>query len=367
VSVICAADFEGLANSRLDAELRDFISGGSGAERTLNANRLAFEDVRFRTRVMVDVSGCEAGTTLLGAPLRAPVGLAPTAYHRLVHDDGELATAQGTAGALYIVGMFASRSLEEIAEVAAGPLWLQLYWLHDRKALIQLVERATVAGYRAIVLTVDTPRIGQRFRDLRNGFTVPAGVRAVNLDSEAMATTHQRRAGGSAIAAHAAEAFDASLNWDDVKWLRALTDLPLVLKGILTAEDATRAVESGVDALIVSNHGGRQLDGVPASLHALVEVVPAVRGACPVLLDGGIRSGSDVFAALALGADTVLIGRPALWALAVGGARGVARLLDLIHDELIQTMTLAGRPSVAAIDRSAVEFPLVPHRLTVHG
>jgi 4-hydroxymandelate oxidase len=350
-------DFERLARDRLATEVWDYIAGGSGAERTLTANLRAFAEVILRPRFLVDVSYCDTATTLLGTPLPAPVGLAPIAYHRLVHEEGEVATARGAAGALFVVGMFASRTLEDIAAAADGPLWLQLYWLRRREAMARLVERAAAAGYRALVLTVDAPRIGRRLRDLRNGFAVPDRIRAVNLDPDLMASTHLRRPGGSAIAAHAAEAFDPTLNWADLEWLRGLTDLPLVLKGILTAEDAERAVASGVDGLVVSNHGGRQLDGAPATLDALAEVVGAVRGACPVLLDGGVRSGADVFAALALGADTVLIGRPALWSLAVAGSDGVDALLSLVRQELAHTMALTGRPTLAAIDRSAIGQP----------
>jgi len=235
---------------------------------------------------------------------------------------------------------------------------LQLYWLRQRAVLVDLIGRAEAAGYQAIVLTVDTPQVGRRLRDMRNGFAVDPSIRAVNLDAGLTAAAHRREAGRSAIATHAAQTFDASVTWADLDWLRGVTRLPIVLKGILTAEDAARAVQSGVDAVIVSNHGGRQLDGGPATLHALVEVSAAVRGACPVIMDGGVRGGGDVFAALALGADAVLIGRPVLWALAVDGADGVGDLLELLGEELAHTMALAGRPTLAAIDRSAVDVRL---------
>ncbi|MGE5831023.1 MAG: alpha-hydroxy acid oxidase, partial [Micromonosporaceae bacterium] len=340
------------------ADVWDFIEGGSGAELTLQANRTAFEQVTLRPRMLVDVSACSTRTTVLDANLSMPLGIAPTAYHRLAHADGEVGTARGAgaAGALYIVGMFASRTLEEIAEAASGPLWFQLYWLRRRDVMAYLIKRASTAGYSAVVLTVDAPRIGRRLRDLRNAFAIDPEIRAVNLDPELMAATHRRRLGESALAVHSAQTFDASLTWDDLAWLRETTDLPLVLKGILTAEDAQRAVECGVDGIIVSNHGGRQLDGVSASLDALAEVATAVAGRCPVLFDGGVRCGTDVFVALALGARAVLIGRPVLWALAVNGGAAVAQLLRLLHEELTVTMALAGRPSVAEIDRSAVNY-----------
>jgi 4-hydroxymandelate oxidase len=356
MSVICVDDLAEQARALVAPEVWDYIDGGAGAERTLRANRTAFEGVRLRPRMLVDVSTCDTSTTLLGASLRSPIGVAPVAYHRLVHEEGETATVRGAAGALCMVSFFSSRTIEEIAAEATGPLWLQLYWLRERATLVSLIGRAEAAGYGAIVLTADTPRVGRRLRDMRNGFALDPAIRAANLDDALTTQSYQRQAGQSAIATHAARTFDPSLTWADLEWLRGVTKLPIVVKGILTAEDAARAVESGVDALIVSNHGGRQLDGAPATLHALVEVSAAVHGACPVIMDGGVRGGGDVFAALALGADAVLIGRPVLWALAVAGAEGVGELLELLEEELTHTMALAGRPTLAAIDRSAVEL-----------
>ncbi|WP_246157632.1 alpha-hydroxy acid oxidase [Catellatospora sichuanensis] len=355
--MLCTDDYRALARPRLPADVWDYIDGGSGAELTLSAGRRLFDRAELRPRVLVDVSVCDTAGKLLGDSLATPVGIAPTAYHRLAHPDGEVATARGAHGALFVVSIFASRSLEDIAAAAAGPLWLQLYWLRRRAVLAELARRAQDAGYRALVLTVDAPRIGQRLRDQRNGFAVDPEVRAVNLDDALMATTHEHREGASAIAAHAAQTFDQTVTWADLAWLRGRTDLPLVLKGVLTAEDADRAVEHGVDALIVSNHGGRQLDGAVPALRALPEVVAAVAGRCPVLLDGGVRHGRDVFVALALGASAVLVGRPALWALAVDGADGVAGLLTMLTGELEHTMALAGRPRLADIGRDAVLLP----------
>ncbi|MFF1871218.1 alpha-hydroxy acid oxidase [Streptomyces sp. CB03911] len=350
-------DYRHQARRRLDARVWDFVEGGAGTERTLRANRRAFARVTLRPRVLVDVAACDTGTELLGARLATPVGVAPTAYHRLLHPDGEVATAlgAGAAGALYVVSVFASRTLEEIAAEAAGPLWLQLYWLRRREVLAGLVERAAAAGYRALVLTLDTPQLGRRHRDARNGFAVPSGISAVNLDAALMASAHRADAGRSALAVHTAEAIDPSVTWADLAWLRGLSELPLVLKGVLTAEDAVLAVQHGADAIVVSNHGGRQLDGAPASLDALAEVVDAVGTAgCPVLFDGGVRSGTDAFAALALGARAVLLGRPVLWGLAADGAAGVAGVLGLATEELAHTMALTGRPALPAVDRSAV-------------
>ncbi|MGY0233123.1 alpha-hydroxy acid oxidase [Longispora urticae] len=356
MSILCVEDYQPIARDRLTPEVWDFVDGGSGAERTLAANRQAFADLALRPRVLVDVSDPDPRTTLLGAALATPVAVAPTAYHRLMHPEGELATARGAgaAGALFVVSIFASQPLEEIAKEASGPLWLQLYWLRRRDVLADLVARAEAAGYGALVLTVDAPRIGRRLRDQRNGFAVDPSVRAVNLEAELMAATHERTEGGSALDRHAVETFDTTVTWADLAWLRGLTRLPLVLKGILTAEDAALACEHGVDAVVVSNHGGRQLDTAVASLRALEEVVAEVAGRIPVLVDGGIRRGTDVFCALALGADAVLLGRPVLWGLAADGADGVAGVLDLVTEELRHTMALAGRPRLADIDRTAV-------------
>jgi 4-hydroxymandelate oxidase len=287
------------------------------------------------------------------------LGIAPMAYHRLVHDDGEVASAAaaGATGLLLTVSIFASRTLEDIAKAAAGPLWLQLYWLRQRDVLADLVRRAEAAGYGALVLTVDAPRVARRLRDVRNAFSIPAHIGAVNVAAPVMASTRRRGAGGSAIERHSREQFDPTITWADLPWLRERTRLPLVLKGILTAEDARRAVDAGIDAIVVSNHGGRQLDGVPASLAALPEVVAAVPAEVPVLLDGGVRSGADAFKALALGARAVLVGRPVLWGLAHSGAAGATAVLRLLRDELEECMVLAGRPTVAAIDAAAVAFP----------
>ncbi|WP_031512093.1 alpha-hydroxy acid oxidase [Streptomyces sp. NRRL F-5123] len=350
------AGYERAARQQLDGPVWDYIDGGAERERTLAANRRAFERVSLRPRVLVDVSHCDTGVELLGARLRTPIGVAPTAYHQLAHPDGEIATARGAAaaGALFVVSIYASRSLEEIAAAAPGPRWMQLYWLRRREALADLVARAAAAGCGAIVLTVDAPRLGRRHRDARNGFALGPGIRAANLDAALTATAHVAAAGRSALAVHAAEAVDPAVTWADLGWLRERSALPLVLKGILTAEDARLAVRHGADAVVVSNHGGRQLDGAPASLDALAEVVDAVGGACPVLLDGGVRGGTDAFAALALGARAVLLGRPVLWGLATDGAAGVAGVLDLVTEELAHTMALAGRPDLASLDASAV-------------
>jgi 4-hydroxymandelate oxidase len=333
-----------------------YVQGGSGAEWTIAENRAAFDRVVVRPRVLVDVERCDLSTTLLGASIAAPIGVAPMAYHRLAHSDGEAATAvaAGEIGGPFVVSIFASTPLADIAAAASAPLWLQIYWLRRRDALIALVRRAEQAGFGALVLTVDAPKVARRLRDIRNSFTVPEGVRAVNLADSVTESIHESRSGTSAIEKHSQEQFDPTITWSDLAWLRERTALPLVIKGILTAEDARLAIEHGVDAIGVSNHGGRQLDGAIASLDALPEVVDVIDGRVPVLLDGGIRSGTDIFKGLALGASAVLIGRPVLWGLAHDGAAGAGAVLRMLRDELVDCMTLAGRPSLADIDPTAV-------------
>lgn len=348
------ADFEVAARERLAPAVWDYLAGGSGAEATLAANLAAFDRLVLRPRVLVDVSQCDVSTELLGAVLPAPIGIAPMAYHRLAHPDGEVATAAAAGGLPLVVSIFASRRLPEIAAAATGPLWLQLYWLRERRVLVELIAQAEQLGFSAIVLTADTPQVGRRLRDLRNGFAVPPGIAAVNVDPAVMASAGRPRPGESAIERHSREQFDPAASWSDLTWLRDQTSLPVVLKGVLTAEDARLAVAHGVAAVVVSNHGGRQLDGAPASLDALPEVVDAIAADCPVLVDGGVRGGTDILKALALGARAVLVGRPVLWGLACGSAGGASRVLRLLTSELAGAMALCGRPRLTDVDASLV-------------
>jgi 4-hydroxymandelate oxidase len=345
------------ARAVLPPDVWGYLQGGSGAERTLRANRAAFDRVALRPRVLVDVGTISLRTSLFGVEWRVPFGVAPMAYHRLAHPDGEVASAAaaGAVGGLFVSSIFASRTFSDMAAATAGPRWHQLYWLRNRDALADVVARAEEAGYGALVLTVDAPRVASRPRDLDSSFVLPDDIQAVNVDPAVMGSTHAVAAGTSAIQRHSAERFDPSVTWTDLSWLRARTSLPLLLKGVLTGPDARLAVEHGVDGLIVSNHGGRQLDAAVPSLHALPEIVDAVPADVPVLLDGGIRRGSDVFAALALGARAVLVGRPVLWGLAASGPAGATAVLELLRDQLEECMMLAGRPAIGSLDRSAVE------------
>jgi 4-hydroxymandelate oxidase len=352
-------DFAELARHRLTEPVWNFVAGGSGAELTVAANTRVFDEAYVVPRVLVDVAHGDTTTRLFGAELAAPLGIAPMAYQDLVHPDGELGMARGAsaAGALTVVSIFASRRLEDIAAVAGpGPLWLQLYWLRRREVLVDLIRRAEASGYRALVLTVDTPTLGQRLRTMRDGFELPPEIRAVNVAPEIMAPG-PLAPGVTVFAGHAAEAFDPTVTWADLAWLRELTNLPVLLKGVLSPADAALAVAHGVAGIIVSNHGGRQVDGALPSLRALPGIVEAVAGRVPVLLDGGVRRGRDAFVALASGADAVLLGRAAMWALAAAGATGVERLISLVREELANIMLLSGRPRLTDLDATAVTLP----------
>jgi 4-hydroxymandelate oxidase len=349
--LVSVADVEQLAEATLPAQVRDFIAGGSGAELTRQANLAALDHVYLVPRVLADVSVCDPAATLAGYQAALPVAVAPMAYQLMVHADGELGLAAACAQARipYTAAMLSSVSIERIAE-AGGCIWSQLYWLRDRGVIVELVRRAEAVGCRALVLTVDVPVLGRRLRDLRNGFTLPDGIYPANLARGGDGGQGQPRAPGrSAVASHTAAIVDPSLSWSDVAWLAEQTSLPLILKGVLDADDARRAADLGVAGIVVSNHGGRQLDGAVPSITALPWVVDAVAGRCQVLLDSGIRSGLDVLKAVALGAAGTMLGRPALWGLAIGGAAGAAGVLALLSEELRQAMALAGCRDLAAV------------------
>ncbi|MEU7870555.1 alpha-hydroxy acid oxidase [Dactylosporangium sp. NPDC049140] len=324
------AELRARARDRLEPAHWDFFEGGAGDERTLRGNEAAFERIRLVPRVLRATGPRDLRTTLLGTGLAAPVLVAPTAFHRLAHPDGELATARGAAeaGTVLVVSMAATAPVEAIA-AAGGPWWFQLYLQPDREFTAALVRRVEAADCRALVVSADSPVFGRRERDHRHGFhDLPPGLACENLRD--------------ATGAVRTIAMDATLGWDDIAWLRGITGLPIVLKGVLHPADAGLAVEHGVAGLVVSNHGGRQLDGAIASIEALPAVVQAVGGRLPVLVDGGVRRGADVVAALALGADAVLVGRPVLWGLAAGGAQGVQTLLSHLFEDVDRVLALVG-------------------------
>jgi 4-hydroxymandelate oxidase len=343
-------DLEAMARGRMRAMDFDYVAGGAWDERTLAANRAAFSRWVIRPRVLVDVSDIDIRTEVLGHLLPFPVLLSPTGFQGLEHPDGEVETARGAAsmGTVFCVPTAATASLEDVAAVG-GPRWFQLYVHRDRRIAEHLVGRAFGAGYSALVLTVDLPYLGVRERDDRNAFDLPPGIGMRTLAESVAAVT------GQAIDKQMSDLeFDPSLSWKDVAWLRSIWPRPILIKGILTREDAALAVEHGVDGIVVSNHGGRQLDGAIASLDALADVVDGAAGGADVLLDGGVRRGTDVLTALALGAKAVMIGRPYLWGLAVAGERGVRWVLQRLRDELILAMALAGVTSIGGIGRDLV-------------
>lgn len=344
-------DFEAAAREKLSAGVYDYYAGGAGDEITVRENELAWTRRRLVPRMLVDVSTCDLRTTVLGHDISMPIITAPCALNRLAHPDGEIAVARAVSamGTAQVLSTLSSTSLEDVAAAAPAPRWFQLYCYRDRSITHELVKRAEAAGYVAICVTVDVQRPGNRERDMRNGFRVPPNVRAANFGT-AIADTSD----GSALLKYINDQFDPSLTWEALDWLRSITSLPIVVKGILAPGDARLAVKHGAAGIGVSNHGGRQLDTVLTSCDALPPIVDAVAGAAEIFVDGGIRRGTDVLTALALGARAVLIGRPYLWGLAVDGERGVSRVLALLREDLSLSMALAGAPSISRIDRELI-------------
>lgn len=351
---VSLADFERLARPRMTPMAFEYVNGGAGDELTLGWNHDAYTHIQLRTRVLVDVSHVDTSVRLFNRELPFPILLSPTAYHKLVHREGEVATARGAgaAGAAMIVSSFATTGIEEIARAAKGPLWFQLYAQTDRGFTRSLVERAQAAGCEALCLTVDTPVLGARNREARIGFKLPTGLSRVNLEGlPGVDASGSHRPREKQIYS---AVLDPTLTWKDVEWLRGFAKIPVLLKGVLDPADARRAVEAGVAGLIVSNHGARNLDTVPATITALPRVADAVAGRIPILVDGGIRRGTDVLKALALGATAVGVGRPYLYGLAVNGSAGVSKVIEILRTELEMAMALTGRTSVSAIDRTVL-------------
>lgn len=345
MNIVNLFDYERQAQSSLEPGVWDYFHGGSGDEITLHENRSAFERIKLLPRILRDVRSVSTETTVQGTVISFPVIIAPMAFHCLVHPEGECATVQGAgkSGTVMVVSTFATRTLEEVASNTPVAPWFQVYVYHDVELTRSLVQRAEAAGYSAIVLTVDVPRLGQRERDRRNGFTLPRNLRIANIDALLVTGKYLPE--------------PAVITWKSVAWLRSQTRLPIILKGILTPEDALLALEYGVNGIIVSNHGGRQLDGTVASIEALPHICRAVADRCEIYVDGGIRRGTDIFKALALGARAVLIGRPAIWGLTVNGSEGVQKVLELLRNELVLAMALAGCSKLEMIDHSLL-YPL---------
>jgi 4-hydroxymandelate oxidase len=348
-------ELEERARELLPQKSYDYYASGANDEITLRENRAAYERITLLPRMLVDVSVREMGTIVLGEPVSMPILIAPTGLQGLAHPEGELATTRAASAAktLTTLATLSTTSIEDVMAVATGPVWFQLYVFRDRAISASLAQRAEAAGCKAVVLTVDVPVLGRRERDVRNRFTLPDHVSLKNL-LPAGCQELPKNVTGSGLAAYVASLFDAALTWKDIEWLAGVTKLPVLVKGILRADDALRAVNHGASGIIVSNHGARQLDTTPATISILPEIVDAVAGAVEIYVDGGIRRGTDVLKAIAYGARAVLVGRPILWGLAVGGKAGVRYVLEMLRQEFDLAMALSGCPKLTAITRDLV-------------
>uniref|UniRef100_A0A8C5N2P5 (S)-2-hydroxy-acid oxidase n=1 Tax=Gouania willdenowi TaxID=441366 RepID=A0A8C5N2P5_GOUWI len=350
---VCVSDFEDEAQRVLPKAVYDYYRSGADQQDTLADNVAAFSRWCLRPRVLRDVSTVDMRVSVLGHTLSMPVCVSATAMQRMAHPDGETATARAckAVGTGMMLSSWATSTIEEVMSATtaspggAGVLWLQLYIYKDRAVTLSLVWRAEEAGYTAIFVTVDTPYLGRRLADVRNRFKLPPHLSMPNFSSSALTFSEGNYGDDSGLAVYVSRSIDPSICWDDIDWLKKHTRLPVILKGILNGEDAVQAVQCGVDGILVSNHGARQLDGVPATLDVLEEVVEAVQGHCDVFMDGGIRRGTDVLKALALGAKAVFVGRPVLWGLACQGKEGVVEILELLKEELRLAMALSGNTS----------------------
>jgi 4-hydroxymandelate oxidase len=354
-SLVNVFDFEPVAHERLSKMAWEYISGAAGDETTLRWNREAYDKIRLKPRILMDVSKLDTRVSVFGQELPFPILLAPTAYHRLFHPEGELAAARGAGalGAGMVLSSFSNTSVEDVAKAAKAPLWFQLYVQRDRELTRDMVQRAEAAGCRAICVTVDTPVRGARNREERIGFALPPelGLPNLRMRSGSAATARGHASSESEIFS---AILDPTLTWKEIAWLRGVARVPVLLKGVLNPDDAVRAADEGVAGLIVSNHGARNLDTVPATIDALPRIADKVGSRVTLLMDGGIRRGTDVLKALALGARAVLIGRPYVYGLSAAGEHGVAAVLKILKRELEMAMALSGRRSLAEVDSSVL-------------
>jgi isopentenyl diphosphate isomerase/L-lactate dehydrogenase-like FMN-dependent dehydrogenase len=376
--VVNIADLRRLAKRRVPRAVFDYIDGGADNEVTLRENSRAFEDILFRPRGAVATPTCDVRTTVMGASLELPFMLAPVGSSRMFYPRGEClaARAAGAAGTAYILSTFSGTRLEEVKAASSGPVWYQVYLAGGREVATAMLKRVRDAGFSGLVVTIDTPVSGMRERDLRNGtkellagglsmlpylpqmLARPGWLAGMLADGGLMKFPNILLPGGPMAYVEVGAMLEQSVVcWDDLRWIRELWKGPLMVKGVHTAADARRAVAEGVDALVVSNHGGRQLDSVAASLRVLPEVVAAVDGQIEILVDGGIRRGSDVVKAICLGARAVLIGRAYAYGLAAAGEAGVARAIEILRNDVVRTLKLLGCPSIAALDRSYIDVP----------
>jgi 4-hydroxymandelate oxidase len=348
-------DYARSARAKLSKEVLDYYEGGALDEITLHENVAGWRRLKLYYRVLAGVGQRELGTTVLGQPISMPILVAPTAFHNLACPAGEIATARAakTAGTLFILSSLSNTAMELVFAEAGSPRWFQLYIYKDRQITFELVKRAEAAGAEAIVLTVDAPGLGTRERDSRNRFSLPPGLYVQNLTPLGKGDLPEVQ--GSGLAAYVRDNFKSDLGFDDLDWLCGSTHLPVVVKGVVRGDDAHTCAEHGAKAIVVSNHGGRQLDTAPPTCEALPHVVDAVGGRCEVYVDGGIRRGSDVLKAIALGARAALVGRAILWGLCVAGEQGAWQVLEILRRELDEAMLLCGCTKLADIDRSLLQ------------
>ena len=357
IDILNLDSLEVLARERLEPSLFDYIAGGAGDEWTLHESRAAWSRMQLLPRMLRGVGERRAETTVLGTRVSFPALVAPMGFHGLCHLDAEEATAGATAAedTIFCASTVSNRSLEAIAHASGnGARWFQLYVYRDREMTRELVARAVAAGYSALCLTVDTPLAGHRERDRRNSLRMPAHLELGNFPASHTAHHHHGAGKGSALAQYIAAMWDPALTWADVEWLRSISPLPVIVKGILAPKDAVLAIEHGAAAVIVSNHGGRQLDSVPAPITMLPRIVDAVAGRVEVLIDGGVRRGTDVLKALAIGARAVLVGRPVLWGLTLDGSDGVRAVLQQLKAEFDLAMALSGCSTIADATRDLI-------------
>eukprot|EP00871_Galdieria_phlegrea_P002076 jgi/Galph1/286/GphlegSOOS_G5026.1 len=350
-------EFEALAKRKLPKMVYDYYSSGADDQYTLQDNIEAFRRLRLRPRVLIDISAQDISTTILGIPSSFPLVIAPTAMQRMAHHEGECASARAASknNVIFTLSSWSTTSIEEVAKAAPkSPKWFQLYVYKDRDVTAKLVRRAENAGYLAIQLTVDTPRLGRREADIHNKFSLPEHLTMANFAQADSEKSHMEKSGGSGLASYVASLIDRSLSWKDIAWLKSITRLPILVKGIVTRQDAEMAVRNGVSGIIVSNHGARQLDTSLATIDCLEDVVAGAQGRVPVLVDSGVRRGTDIVKALALGAQAVQVGRAVLWGLAVAGEQGVDRVLKLLRDEFELALGLCGCRNVREIRRNMV-------------
>jgi len=346
-------DYEKAVHAQLSTAAYGYYIGGADDEVTLEENRTAWRSVKLAPRVLNDVSERDLSTTIMGEKLSAPIIVAPMALMKLAHAAGEEAVARATSklGIGMTLSTLSTTALEHVIQQTTAPMWFQLYVYRDRALTRSLVQRAEDAGYKALVLTVDAPIAGNRERDVRNQFQLPEGIELANLSDYALSNMDNVQ-DQSAIAAYAAAQLDDALTWDDLDWLSSITELPILVKGILRLDDARRAREHGAVGIIISNHGGRQLDTTPATVNVLQRFSDEGGFEGELLVDGGIRRGTDILKAIALGASGVMIGRPILWGLAVNGETGAAHVLEILMEEFDRAMALCGCTSVTDIDHS---------------